>query len=281
MEEGMSQAHLSELFRTGKIVALEVADPDDDSSTIKVDVWMRKPHPSQQDEAMEKARAKQARRLRELRDPESDFHLAMTLEVAEMDHDLLVDQLCRFRETKLRQQAHNEVMFSEEFGSDWGTSGHKYLDLVAAVSQRMQEVADKNKSLPEGSPERIRFDDDKELVKLQEEQFVFEQEVRDRTDQLMLEHRKTLSPKTDEDLRLELIKINQETEASLIWYQEYRTNLLFYAIRYPDDRKKLYFNTPYDILELPIRITNILFDEYDQLDRGTDLLKNLPSPLPS
>jgi hypothetical protein len=281
MEEGMSQAHLSDLFRTGKLITLKVPAMDN-SELMDIEVWVRKPHPTQQDKAMEEARAKQARRLRTLRDKESDVHLALLQEVEDMDREELLNQLVRYEEAKCRSQAHNEILYSDDHGSDWKESGLGYFDLLTAIAQRMGEISILNEAVPKDESEKlIRFDKDPELVDLNEQQRKFENEVKERIDVLLLEHRKVLSAESDGELRELLMKTNMDVEASLVWYQEYRTNLLYYAVRYPDDNKKLYFDNPYEILELPSDILNVLFDAYDQLDKGLEAIKNSPSPLPS
>jgi hypothetical protein len=56
--------------------------------------------------------------------------------------------------------------------------------------------------------------------------------------------------------------------------------MLYYACRYPDDKKKMYFGDPSEVLEIPDYIRKQLFEAYERLEAGSDDVKNSLS-LPS
>ena len=270
------QMHLKDLFKTGEMVALEFVDPGDPAEIVSVELWLRKPTAAQQQEAMAKAQAKKARKRRALKDEESDDRVALVEELDEMEtREEIIEYLVKYQEPTLRSKAMNDVLYDKDVGSDWGDDGAKYLEVVDAVSQRYQEILAFNDDLAEADKDkRIVADEDEDVLRLSAEQERFETEVEDRLSTYLDEERAKYKGKKLSELRNLLLKERIDVQSGLEWYQEYRTQLLFYALRYPENKKRLYFDSVSDILELPDYVQAKLFAAFDNVERGVDELKN-------
>jgi hypothetical protein len=278
-----SPMHLSEFFKSGELFTLEVPDHSNPDKPFKFELWLQKPNPLQQDAAMKKARAKQARIRQKFRDETSDEYLGLREEVEQLGGvEELVDTLLQLEEAKLRQQAYQEVLYSEEVGSDWGTDGKSYLDLLAAIKDRYDEIMKANESLAEEDKHlAIKFQEDEELLRLNAEEAKFEEETAERTAKLLEIERSRLHGHSTEALRQMLFKRMTDTEAGLAWLQEYRMLMLFNACRRVDNHKRLYFDDLDRIWELPDYVRTQLMDAYNNLDQGLDDIKNSLSLLRS
>lgn len=269
------QQHLTEMFRRGKPVTLKYVDPDT-SQPGEVELWLSKPSSQQQDQALKVSKAKQVRRQVEFANQDEAEYLAIWQAVDRMSREEVVNALADFHEGELRTQSFNEVLHSEEHGSDWSDEGDSYLGLLEAITQRLQEIAAIN---DDETSERVNPEDDEELQRLSVRQEKFQEEVDERFEVLrkgvLVQHKN----KRAETVKDELIEKRIEQEVGMVWYQEYRTQMLYYSVRYPDSHDKLYFDSPYDVLELPLPMQMQLFREVDDLDQGIESAKNLLTPL--
>ena len=277
------QMHLQDLFRTGKEVKFDLEVEKED---VEIRLWMRKPTPGQQDEAVAKARGKQARRKKILRDEDSDEYLALWGDVETFeDIEQLKEQILRFESQRLRSQAFNEVLHDEDFMPKdddgkpiYGKDNTQYLDLLTAIQQRMEEIQQFNDDLEDGDESLIKsFDEDEELVELQKDRDAFEEHVTTRTEDLEAEHMKEHDGKNTKQLRKLLLKKLVEADTSLVWYEEYRTWMLYFSCRHIDDKTKAYFTNHREILGIPSGVMVYLEDQLNELDSPGDAVKNLPS----
>lgn len=280
MSDENKRLHLRDLFRTGKEVKFDV---ETDQGSQEIVLWMRKPTAGQQDEALNKARGQQARRRNLYKDKESDHYMAYWADVEDIEHkDELVEQIFKFEKQKLKQQAFNDVLYNEEYiprnedgEPKWGENNQQYLDLLMAIQNRMEEVVNFNEELEEEDKNLwIKFEEDEELQRLEEERESFEQAVDERYEALRAEFVNVEKLKTMEDLKKLLMKKLVDSDTSLAWYEEYRKWMLFFASRDPEDRTKSYFSHPDEVLELPAMVLQILEDQLNDLDRGADAIKN-------
>jgi len=280
MEQPKQRMRLQELFKSGELVSLEFPNPEDPDDPIAVEIWIRRPTPEQQQEAMAKAQAKKARKRRALKEDGSDDYAALMEDVETLEsRDELIDQIIRFNEQAIRSRATNEVLYKEGVGSDWGKDAATYIEIIDAVQQRWQEIVQHNDDLaPEDQELRIDPEEDEELAKLSAEQEKFEAEVQEKFEELREEEKakyhNTKISELREEFRNELINV----QTGLEWYGEYRNRLLFYSLRDPENTKRFYFSNMEEMLSMPEFVQQRLFAEYDRIERGVDDVKNLLSP---
>ncbi len=277
----MSRTHLTDLFKTGEDVTLEVFNPADPDNPIVYKLYFRKPTVGVMEEIMAKARAKQARARRALLDPEHDEHVAIMEEIGQMSASELIRDLVRFEESMIRRRANQEVLYGQDENGEyrWGKEGQDYMDLLEAIQQRRDEIAAHNDGLSDEEQSlRIDIGADEEYMRLSKELSRFDEQVEELFEKMMEEERKKHEGKTVETLRKELAKQTIETKASLAFWQEYRVLQIFHSTRYPDDHTKLYFDSPDDILDLPEHVRGQLFSLYDEFEQDLGDVKNVPSP---
>lgn len=272
----MSTQHLTDLFRVGSEVTITV--PQKDGDPIEVPIYMRKPTVGEQQQARERARAAQHRRKREFRDPESAAYMSLWEEIESFeDKDELLDAVVRFDEAKLRTQAYNDTLFAEDYGSDWGKEGEVLMAALDAVQKRWSEIERHNALLSDDDVEsRILPGEDEELQELRKDQARFESEVEERFQYLLKIEKQQYKGRTADALRKLLVKKSIDLEGDSFWLQEYRLVMLWNAARNAEDRKKRYFSSSDDVLELPQWVQTQLFDALDALDRADS--KNSASP---
>ncbi len=277
------QPHLSELFQAGKLFSFTIANYSDPERPLEYELWFQHPHPMQREEAMTKARAKQARKRMLLSDKEGDQYLSLWQSVLEVGGvEQLADRLADWDLYSLRQKAYHEVLYSDEVGSDWGKEGQVYIDLVAAIQSRIDEIVQLNEGLSdEDQHQAIVFEEDRELQLLREEQEKFESEVEDQMEAHLSREKARLKQHSTEELRQMLLKKLIDSEASLAWMGEYKVQMVRYVVRYPDDHKKFYFSDVEAIWDLPDHVRTQIFAAYDEFERDGDDLKNLLSLQPS
>jgi hypothetical protein len=264
------------LFKVGKVVTVTI--PSDDEP-LEFEIYLRKPTVAQQQEAREKARARQHRRKREFKDTESDAYMSLWEEIeAYEDKAATINALVQFTESDLRTRAYNDTLFDPEYGSDWGEHGETLVSALDAIQQRWDEIERHNDALgDEDADMRVIPGEDPELQELRTEQVKFEDEVQTRLDYLLDQEREKYKGRSLEALRKQLVKKSVDLEGDMAWYQEYRLQMLWNACRDNEDRKQRYFSHPDEVLELPQYVQTQLFNAFDALDRGDP--KNLASPL--
>jgi hypothetical protein len=281
------QAHLSDLFKTGQQVTFK---GEHDGKEIEVSVYLRKPVSSQHEQAVSKARAAAARVKAKYRDKESDEYVSLIDELAPLDtKDLLIEQIMKFEDGTLRSQAYNEVLYDENFAAKdedgkmvWGEQGEEYIELLSAMTDRMAELQASNAKLAEEDADlAIKFEDDDELMKMEESRAVFDGGVDVRIEALTNEKLKEFTPKRFVDLHKLLMKKLIDLDSTMIWHETYRKWMLFYTCKMPDDRTKRYFKDFDQIDLLPTHITQDLYDKLDQIDVDIDDVKNSLSLQPS
>jgi hypothetical protein len=278
---GNKPMKLNDLFRVGKMVTVPITG--EGGKVIEFNIWMRKPSATQHEEALSSARAKQARVRLQYADEGSDQYAAIADEMNQYTSKTeLIDKVLSFDFQRMRQAAINEVLYDPEQGQKWGEYGEGYSDLIAGIAQRMDEIQNRNAELGADETElRVLFDEDPELLKLLAKREEFEAEV----DALVQAARDVEISKyklmSIDELRKTLWKLTVDAQAQMAWYEEYRLRSLWFACRETGDRVKPYFETPYDILDLPPGVINTLLNHYDELDQGGEAVKNLLSLQPS
>jgi hypothetical protein len=274
---GGPQPHLSQMFTAGKLHTVVYPGKPE------VEVWVARPNSQQSDKAQRLARVARARRFRELTSKDSDEAMALDVQMGEMQKAQVVDTLLDRTSRKREQQAYNEVLYSEDHGSDWGSSGSKYLELLDATIQRMEEIQKYNVEMeaaetPEGI---INPTEDEELTRLNAEQSAFEAEVRERLEPITEAERIEISALGIDKVRRNLRDAMVEAECDVLWFSTFRIEMVFYSIRYPDKHGKLYFENSDQLADLPESVKGQLFSAYEDVDMGAEQTKNLLTPLPS
>lgn len=268
-----SVPHLRDLFIKGRELKIETGDEENPI----IEVWIRKPSSTQRDYALRKARTKKARRRAELLSPNSAEHQTMLLEIQEMDIEEVIEELVRGRSSELRRQATNEVLFNPEIGSDWGKDGEKYFSLLDArleVQDQILREAEENQTTPD-------FESNEEYKRLASLEEQFQAEVAERETVLRDDYRaQVASEGTPEELRKKLFNKYVDAESEMVWFAEFRTNMIYQAVRRIDDHSKLYFESVEELLDMPLEIQTQLFNAYDQIEMAGDI-KNSPTPPPS
>jgi hypothetical protein len=266
--------HLSSLFKVGEVVV--VADSDGNEYRI----FVRRPSPTQMEEAREYANGKMGRYKRSARDEESDSFIALSESLENQEREDLMTSRAIFDAPELREQAFNEVLYDEDIGDDWETDD-RYISTLAAVSSRLADIATYNKEMEEsGADDRIDEEEDEQLTEVMVDYDLFQGQVEERSDELLVEKKASRGDMTDEQLREDIMKVTNDLESKMLWYEAYQVKMLYYACRYPDEKKKLYFADPGDVLEIPQYIRAQLYQAYERIEAGSDDLKNSLS-LPS
>jgi hypothetical protein len=262
-----AQPHLRDLFRIGEEVSLKVPQPD--GTIASVSIWMRVPTTDNQQEAIRKAGAKQARLRQALKDKDSDDYAALMADMDQIEaRDDMEEFLLSTEDSDLREKAYNEVLYGE-FGSNWeaedkktGEPGLDYLNVLQATFDRSEELK------AEGLP----LEEDPEMARLQAVYDQFQAEVDDRLGELRRAESLKLKNRSDEELRAEIWKKMVDLLSRTAWLEEYSTWLTFFACRNPNDRKKFYFRDPGEIAELPEYVQAQIRDKYREISRiGGDL----------
>ena len=272
------EAHLSDLFEVGKIVT--VAYP----GKPETQVWVERPSPDQHEECTRKARADRARRYQELMDDNSDERLALFQEVQKMDKEQVVDALMEKERRNLERQALNDVLFSEDYGSDWGSEGEKWSAILEAITDRYREIDDRNAELKAANADEEALtdpDQDEEIQRLSKVQGNFEAEVKERRDELVKDKRTEIAVGRVDALRRELIQQRIELECDIAWFATFKFEQLYRAVRYINDHTVLYFKNSNQIKALPRVVQEQLMEGLNEVDIDVEALKNSLAPLPS
>ena len=264
--------HLEDLFRKGTVVTIT------DSDDVEYRILVRRPGPNQHDAVLEAANGKMAKYTIQYEKKEGSSYEALSALVLGYEHDQLLDERLKYVESELREQAFNEVMYDEKIGSRWSRGDDEdesvivYVDILTAITDRWAEITRFNDEVE--ADDRIQIEDDEELNRLNEVQEKFQGEVDERAEELMAVERARHANKPDAQLRNEIVKSGIEVEGKLHWYQEYQVRLLYYACRDSENEDDLYFSDPYSILELPTYIKDKLYAAYQELETGSEQLKN-------
>lgn len=266
-------------------LTMEVFNPEDPETPHVIDIWMRKPSAQQYDEALGKARGKQGRRRQLYRDPDSDEYLAISEQINDLDKDQLVAEVMAFEQNDLRSQAYNEALYGDEDEDEprWGKEGADYLDVLAGLRQRYDEIEEYNSKLSDEdrATMELKPEEDDEIARLNRYIDEFGAQRDEILKTLTARKEAEYQRKATDQLRKELMKKMIDLEVNLIHYQEFKTWMVFFAARYPEDHHKRYFSNPDEIWDLPDHIRIQLFNAYDELETGAADLKNSLSPLPS
>lgn len=262
--------HLRDLFLKGQ--EYEFKSPP----ATGLRVWVQRPSSIQQDLAARAARTKRTRRRAELLNKDSDERRALEMELADLDLDGMLNELLGLKSAEFQRQALNEVLYSEEYGSDWGKEGEKYMDLLDALIQRSDELT---AQAGDGTPD---FENDEEWKRLTGLQDQFQREVSERQVEIVDEARAEFAAdKTLDEIRDLYIKRHVEADADGVWYMEYKHHMLYYSVRDLEEHSKLYFDSPAEVSDMPIEIQRELLDITEALSMEAEQLKNLLTPQPS
>ncbi len=269
------RAHLSDLFRAGKQLTIT------DSNDVEYVLWMQRPTATQQEDAREAANVKSLRLKMQYKERDGDRYLVLHQTMEEMEeHDELVETRAKYKDGDIRNQAFNEVLYSEDHGEDWKKED-RYLSLLGAITDRWDEINRYNEQMEEAeSDERITPTEDEQLLELLDQQNKFGDQVQVRTDELMEEEKARHVNKPDAQLRNEIVKESIDVESRVYWYETHQIRMLYYACRRTEDHDKFYFDVAEDVLNLPSHIRQDLYNAYDELERGSEDVKNSLS-LPS
>jgi hypothetical protein len=272
-----TQPHLRDLFRVGEEVTLKVPQPD--GTVASVSMWMRVPSPDNQQEAVQKAGAKQARLRQALRDENSDEHIALMGDMDQLDtREDMEEFVLSVEDGELRERAYNEVLYGE-YGSNWesgdnketGEPGLDYMGVLQATFDRSEEL----------KVEGIPPEDDEEFQRLQMVYNQFQSEVDERAGELRNAAAVKIKNQSDDQLRNVIWKRMVDLLCRTAWLEEYTRWLTFYACRYPNDRKKFYFRDPGEIADLPEFVQNQISDKYREVTRAGADLKASSTPVNS
>lgn len=271
------QAHLSDLFSTGKEVI--IAYP----GKPETDTWVERPNPDQHEECMRISRSARARRYHELMDDGSDERLALEQEAKAMLKPALVEAVLDKHMRAIERQALNDVMFSGDFGSDWGSEGEKWSSVIDALQTRFDEIIDHNKEMEAADAQEglIDIETDEEVERLSKVQEKFEKEVTERKDELVKDKKVEIAATTALQLRKDVMSQRIDLECDMTWFATFKYEQLYRAVRYPADHTKLYFRNVAQIKALPQQVQEVLMQGLQDVDVDTDALKNLRTPLPS
>lgn len=259
--------HLTELFTFGKEVKVEAVDAS--GNTVEFEVYMAKPTSSQHQNALWQARSAQAKRITVLQSTEG-FDDLIDAEIPTDESEL--DELClALVREELHKQAYNDVLYSDEVGSDWSGEGFDLLALASALADRSREIVAHNEANPD---DPINVEEDETLVALNAKNDLFWGEVDERFNELAdMERRKNLAfGVTEKRERLRKAYLDLETQAA--WIDAFRSHLLQAAVRFPDNKKKHYFSSAQEVADLPDYVTTQLWDAYTELAVMNDDLKN-------
>ena len=277
MSKKTKTPHLTELFVHGQDVTISVYA---NGQNYEVDVWMQRPSPVQRDKAQKKARARRASAKVGMLTGEDA--LSVEQEIEEMDKDEIAESLVGFDVNEMGEQAQNEILYDEDFGSDWTPDGFDYFGLLEAHGSRMNELLEYNDALEEGQEEEIvDVGNDDELKNLMGVIDKFEKEKAERLESIKEAKTESYMRKKESELRKDFKKRWIDIEAGLAYYQEYRLWMLYYAIRTEDNHHEFYFKNSNDVLELPSTVQAQFFSAYEAIDMGVEDIKNWLSLLNS
>lgn len=267
------EPHLSQLIKAGQETTVVSSDG------TEYTIFIARPSALQQDEARKKANAKAARYMVEANDGDSDAAMSLRVAFEGLPRDELMEMRLRYEENDARQAAYNIVLWHED--SEWGNED-KYISLVAAIADRIGDIEKYNSQMLEAvSDDHIDPSTDEVLQTLMAEQNRFNEEVDQVKEAELQVKRAKFDALSDKELLDDCIKQAEELERRMLWHQEFQIRMLYYSCRYSDDRKKFYFETPEDVLEIPQYIRSQLFEAYEDVERGTGDLKNSLSLLSS
>ncbi len=269
--------HLVELFDTG--IDIPIVYPGKPETFV----WVERPSPDQHDECMKKARADRARRYYELTADDSDEKMALLQEINGMDKPALVQAMLERDIRFLERQALNEVLFSEEHGSDWGKEGEDYSALLEGLQTRIEEITSRNDELRAADAEDgiVAIEDDPEIKRLSKVQEQFESDVNARKTELVEAKKVEIAVAPLDKLRADLMEERINLECELEWFATFKFEQLYRAVRWPDDHSRFYFQKVSQIRGLPRPVQEQLFDALNQVDINAEELKNSLTPLSS
>lgn len=267
-----NQPHLRDLFRVGQEVPISIdADPEND-----IKIYMRVPSPDQQQEAIRRAGAKQARVKSSHKDKDGDDYQTLMSSVEEFEtKDELVEFLLKLADSELQEEAYNDILYNDDYGSNWtestnerGMEGRDYLNTLQAMFDRRNEVQAMGGKLEE----------DEEYTRLDATFRAFQDEVTERHGALRQAKALKFQNEGEDELRAKVAKDMIDVIAKTSWLQEYNDWMIFFACRYPDRPNVLYFNSPLEIDDLPPSVQKQIHEGFAEVNQaGTDL-KDLPTP---
>lgn len=248
--------HLRDLVKIGEVVTIEVGD-------VEVEIYMRKPGQVQQEDAAGKARAAQTRR-KLIYQEDSDERKSILDTVEGLGQDERAELLINMGES-LHQRARNEVLYSEDYGSDWGEEGEHLIGYLDALDARLLFLEEQGEEVP---------DHDQEVLNLRAEIDRFEREVHSRQKELEDIEKRRIAQLSEEEVVGQLTNGLITTESNLAWYQEYMDWMLYYACRDPENNAKSYFKNITEMRDMPEQIISQIRNRYENLSLDGGDLKN-------
>jgi len=276
MAKDKKQPHIRDLFVRGEEAEIRFFA---EGEMQHISVYLKKPTPLEQQEAQRKARIVKARTRLRLSD--GDDRLALEQELASLEKDGLIDVLMSFHSGELEQRAHNDILYSKEYGSDWTSTGEDMIALSQAHTDRWGEIIDDNELRAKEEVELVDTDKDPELMRIQKKLDKFNKEKTERESDMTEKKVADMNKWKKSTVFDKTMEKYVEVEADLAFYQEYQLCMLYEAVRFPDDHVKHYFQSPDEILEYPQVIRAQLSAAYEAMDMGAEHIKNLGSLLSS
>lgn len=259
---GVQRAHMRDFFLKGKSLTIEMP------GSPGFELWIQKPGPLQFEDANRKGRVAAARIRSALLRADSVEHEALMLEIENMDLDTVVKELLGHKKAELERQAFNDVLFSEEYGSDWGKDGIKYTDLLDAMVARSNELAEL------AGDENLRASEllkDEEYKRLDDLMKLFQEEVEARFHDLQdaAEQEQKVNVPIDE-LRKKYLTSRVDIEGQTEWFTEFKMWSAYYSVRDPDDHSAMYFANPEEFKSMPAVVQRQIIDVLDSLEATPD-----------
>lgn len=250
--------HLSDLYRTGKIVKL-----NDSSGGEPVEIWLEKLRAFQAGKALRAANAERAKKFVVLRDKGSEEYLAISADVWTKTKDQLVEEVAS-KDLADKYQAIEAELESEP---EW--SEHDYI----------QGLKD---AWAEGLSAQYALDsEDAEAKKVFGEFERFSVEALKRFEVAKEDILASYEMFSEDELREKWVESKIESEANEQWFIEYKYQEILYSVRQPEDHVKMYFPNRAALDDLDRSILLTLIAEYNALNVDVSEGKDLQSTLPS
>lgn len=254
----MADKHLSQVFARGALVTIEFIDYET-GDTDSVEVWVSKLTAAEQSKATDAARTASVRRKHELRE---DLQEAFDDEL-DIPTQELIDALMVFERQNIQREAYEEVLHNPDVGSNWSEDGFDLLGLNEALIARHKEIEAENEGVD--PKEQVQLNDDKEYKRLLNSQNKFFDEVDEVKQKKIDSKAHEFTVFSDAELREKLRDKMIDMEVQVTWYEQFRQHVVYHSIKYPDNRKRNYFQSVHDVEALPELIFDQLWDAYDEI----------------
>lgn len=251
---------LSELFQVGKEVLI-----NDNTGGEPARVYIRKLSPNDQEKALRRANAARATVLAKKNTPEDEEWQVKFFEAQEMSREEKIRTLIGQDILKYRMSREAELEHDEE--SEWGKEGY-----LQSLRDSWDDVMAKRYAEDPEDVEALQVRN--ELQRFMETVDVdVKAEEASRID--------SWSDIPDDKVDEKIVGKLLELDADAAWLKEFRRCEIWLAVRDPDDKKSLYFESRDEVTELPIEVITRLMAEYQSLIVDPQEGKDSRPPVPS